>query len=141
MLREYDLLSPLEGVSGLVIGLDKGVDLIANLARRGETRAGQGFGGENGEPDLHLIEPGGMGRGKMKIDHKHHCVLGRLQVEPDNVGRLLRKSRIGADTPTAPPRHGCAVVGRGHAFLGGFPCLDDTTFSFVGLCLQKLAVR
>ncbi len=55
MLREYDLLGPLEGVSGLVIRLDKGVDLIANLAWRGETRAGQGFGGENREPYLHLM--------------------------------------------------------------------------------------
>ena len=68
MLREYDLLGPLEGVSGLVIGVDKGVDLIANLAWRGETRAGQSFGGENGEPDLDLIEPGGMGRRKMEMD-------------------------------------------------------------------------
>src|SRR5580704_3446626 len=207
MLREYDLLGPLEGVSGLVVGVDEGVDLVANLAWRSETRAGQSFGGENGEPDLDLIEPGGMGRRKMEmdvlvprqpavvfglvgieivqnhmdlaagmfgnqavheieeldtpaalimagldqasgnveggeqgrglmtfvgvaepchgfaigqlqpalgalqsldvrllVDRKHHGVLGRLQVEPDNVGRLLHKSRIGADTPTAPPR-------------------------------------
>src|SRR5205823_13438757 len=68
MLGEYDLLGPLEGVSGLIIGLDEGIDLIANLAWRGETRAGQGFGGENREPYLHLIEPGGMGRGKMEMD-------------------------------------------------------------------------
>src|ERR1700731_1067409 len=68
MLREYDLLGPLEGVSGLIIGLDKGVDLIAHLAWRGEARAGQGFGGENGEPYLHLMEPGGMGRRKMEMD-------------------------------------------------------------------------
>src|ERR1700730_11913253 len=68
MLREYDLLGPLEGVSGLIIGLDKGVDLIAQLAWRGEARAGQGFGGENGEPYLDLVEPGGMGRRKMEMD-------------------------------------------------------------------------
>src|ERR1700745_2989850 len=68
MLREYDLLGPLEGVSGLVIGVDKGVDPIANLAWRGETRAGQSLGGEKGEPDLDLIEPGGMVRVKMKMD-------------------------------------------------------------------------
>ena len=68
MLREYDLLGPLEGVSGLVVGVDKGVDLVANLAWRGETRAGQSLGGENGEPDLDLIEPGGMGRRKMEMD-------------------------------------------------------------------------
>ena len=68
MRREDDLLGPLEGVSGLVIGVDKGVDLIANLAWRGEARAGQSFGRENGEPYLHLIEPGRMGRGKMEMD-------------------------------------------------------------------------
>ena len=41
---------------------------------------------------------------RLLVDRKHHGVHGRLQVEPDNVGRLLRKRRIGADTPTAPPR-------------------------------------
>jgi hypothetical protein len=40
MLREYDLLGPLKRMSGLVIGLGKGIDLVANLAWRGETRAG-----------------------------------------------------------------------------------------------------
>src|SRR3984957_7933332 len=68
MLREYDLLGPLEGVRGLVVGVDEGVDLIANLAGRGKPRAGKSFGGENGEPDLDLIEPGGMGRRKMEMD-------------------------------------------------------------------------
>ena len=68
MLRVHDLLGPLEGMSGLIVGLDKGVDLIANLGWRGETRADQGFGGENGEPYFHLIEPGGMGRRKMEVD-------------------------------------------------------------------------
>jgi hypothetical protein len=34
-------------MGGLVISLDEGVDLIADLAWRSETRAGQGFGGEN----------------------------------------------------------------------------------------------
>ena len=33
MLREYDLLGPLEGVSGLIIGVDKGVDLIGRTWR------------------------------------------------------------------------------------------------------------
>jgi hypothetical protein len=41
---------------------------------------------------------------RLLVDRKHHRVRGRLQVEPDNVGSLLRKPRIGADTPTAPPR-------------------------------------
>jgi len=41
---------------------------------------------------------------RLLVDRKHHRVLRRLQVEPDNVGSLLRKRGIGADTPTAPPR-------------------------------------
>src|SRR5215510_9016484 len=85
MLREYDLLGPLEGVSGLIVSLDKGIDLIANLAWRGETRAGQGFGGENGEPYFHLIDPGGMGRRKMEMDvlvpRKPAVVLGLVGIE------------------------------------------------------------
>jgi two-component system sensor kinase FixL len=36
-------------VSGLIVGLDKGTDLIAHLAWRGETGAGQGFGYAAGE--------------------------------------------------------------------------------------------
>ena len=39
----------------MIVGLDKGIDLIANLAWRGETGAAQGFDGENGEPDLERV--------------------------------------------------------------------------------------
>jgi hypothetical protein len=31
VLREYDLLGPLKGMSGLIVGLDKGIDLIAKI--------------------------------------------------------------------------------------------------------------
>ena len=41
---------------------------------------------------------------RLFVDRQDHAVLRRLQIERHNVGRLLRKSRIGADTPTAPPR-------------------------------------
>jgi hypothetical protein len=41
---------------------------------------------------------------RLLVDRNHHRILRRLQVEPDNLGSLLRKRRIGADTPTAPPR-------------------------------------
>ena len=68
MLREDDLLGPLERLSVLVVRRDKGVDLVANLPRRGEAGAGQGFAGEDRKPDLDLVQPGGMGRGKMKMD-------------------------------------------------------------------------
>ena len=60
MFREDDLLGPLEGMGVLIVGGDKGVDLIAHLARGGEARTGQGMAGEDGEPDFHLVEPGGV---------------------------------------------------------------------------------
>ena len=41
---------------------------------------------------------------RLLVYRKHHGIVGRLQVEPDNVGSLLRKCWIRADTPTAPPR-------------------------------------
>ena len=94
MLREYDLLGPLEGVSGLVVGVDEGVDLVANLAWRSETRAGQSFGGENGEPDLDLIEPGGMGRRKMEMDvlgpRQPAVVFGLMGIEMSKIKWISR---------------------------------------------------
>ena len=44
------------------------------------------------------------------VDRQHHCILRRLQVEPDHVGRLLGKAGIGADAPAAPPRQGDLVL-------------------------------
>src|SRR5689334_23755637 len=67
MLRENDLLGPLERLSVLVVCGDEGVDLVANLPRRGEAGAGQGFAGEDREPDFDLVEPPGMGRGEVKV--------------------------------------------------------------------------
>ena len=68
MLREDDLLGPLEGVSVLIVGGNEGIDLLSYLARRGEAGAGQGMTGEDGKPDLHLVQPGGVGRGEVKMD-------------------------------------------------------------------------
>jgi len=68
MLRENDLLGPLERLSVLIVCRDEGVDLVANLPRRGEAGAGQGFAGENREPDFDLVQPRGMGRSEVKVD-------------------------------------------------------------------------
>ena len=68
MLGEDDLLGPLEGVSVLIVGGNEGVDLLSYLARGGEAGAGQGMTGEDGKPDLHLVEPGGVGWGEVKMD-------------------------------------------------------------------------
>ena len=55
-------------MSVLIVCADEGVDLIAHLPWRGEAGAGQGVAGEDGEPDFHLVEPGGVGRGEVKMD-------------------------------------------------------------------------
>src|SRR4029077_3347679 len=47
---------------------NESVDLIAHLAWGGEAGAGQGVAGEDGKPDFDLIEPGGVGRGEVKMD-------------------------------------------------------------------------
>jgi hypothetical protein len=68
MLREGDLLGPLERLSVLSVCGDEGVDLVANLPRCGEAGAAQAFAGEDREPDHYLVQPGGMGRGEVKMD-------------------------------------------------------------------------
>jgi hypothetical protein len=52
----------------VIVRGDKSVDLVADLAWRGEAGAGQGFGGKNGKPDFDPVQPGGMRRGEMKPD-------------------------------------------------------------------------
>ena len=52
----------------LTVGGDEGIDLPAQLAWRGEAGTGQGLARQDGEPDLDLIEPRGVGRGEVKID-------------------------------------------------------------------------
>ena len=52
----------------LIVGGDKGIDLHAQLTWRGEAGTGQGAARQDGEPDLDLIEPRGVGRREMKMD-------------------------------------------------------------------------
>ena len=115
MLREDDLLCPLERLRVLIVGGDEGVDLVANLPRRGEAGAGQGFAGEDRKPDLDLVQPGGMGRGKMKMDigvaGQPAIVFGfvRIQIVQDDVNFSARMFGDGAVhevqelDPPAPP--------------------------------------
>ena len=62
------MLGPRERVGVLVIGGDKGIDLLAHLSRRGEAGAGQGIAGEDREPDFDLVQPRGVGRREVKMD-------------------------------------------------------------------------
>src|SRR6476620_12278843 len=61
-------LAPLEGYRVLVIARDERVDRLAQLMDRREAGAIEGAAGEYGEPDLDLVEPGGVGRGEVEVD-------------------------------------------------------------------------
>ncbi len=50
-----------------VIGLNEPVNGMAELARRGEAGPPQGSPPQQAEPGLHLVEPGSVGGGKMKV--------------------------------------------------------------------------
>src|SRR5271165_1301766 len=92
MLREDDLLGPLEGVSVLIVWGDERIDLLAHLSWGGEAGAGQGVTGEDGEPDFDLVEPGCVGWGEVKMDvllARQPTIVFRLmgiQIVQDDVG-------------------------------------------------------
>ena len=68
MLGKDDLLGPLEGMRGAVVRCNERVDALANLLGRGEAAAGQRLPRQDAEPDLHLVEPGGVSGREVKMD-------------------------------------------------------------------------
>jgi len=64
---EDDLFLPLEGMGVLVVGGNEVVDRLAQLLGTGKTGGGEGLAAEEAEPDLHLIEPGGVGGDVMEV--------------------------------------------------------------------------
>lgn len=58
---------PLEGFCGLVVSLNEGIDLLPDLARRGEAGALEREAAEDGEPDLNLVEPTRIGGGEVEV--------------------------------------------------------------------------
>src|SRR5829696_77335 len=59
---------PGEGLGAGVVAFDEGIDLVPDLLGRGEAGALQGGTAEDGEPDLDLVHPGGVGRGEVEAD-------------------------------------------------------------------------
>ena len=59
---------PGEGFGGVIVGRDEGVDVSLELGGGVERCAGKRLSGEDGEPDLDLIEPGRMRRGEVEVD-------------------------------------------------------------------------
>ena len=57
---------PGKRAGGLVVGVDEGIDVGPELIHAPETCMTERVADENGEPALHLVEPGGMGGVKWK---------------------------------------------------------------------------
>jgi hypothetical protein len=61
-------LAPGEGVGGLVVVLDEGIDVFPELRDAGEAGRFQGLAAEDREPALNLVEPGGVGWREMEVN-------------------------------------------------------------------------
>src|SRR5258708_32976986 len=59
---------PGEGFGGVVVSRDEGIDVGLEFGDGIERCAGHRFTGEDGKPDLDLIEPGSMRRGEVEVD-------------------------------------------------------------------------
>ena len=55
------LVGPFEGPGGAVVVVDEGHDAGGEVIDRGEGGAPEELAGQDGEPDLDLIEPGAVG--------------------------------------------------------------------------------
>ena len=61
-------LGPDEGRGLGVVSGDEVIDVLPELGEGGEGGSAQRFAGEDGEPDLDLVEPGSPGRGEVEAD-------------------------------------------------------------------------
>src|SRR3954467_11456259 len=57
---------PGERIGAGIVAFDEGIDLVSDLLGRGEAGALEGGAAEDGEPDLDLVHPGGVGRREWK---------------------------------------------------------------------------
>lgn len=151
MFLEDGLLLPFEGMGVLVIGGNKGVDMMAQLLGAGEAGRGERLGTENAEPDLHLIEPRGVGGDVMEANVfmalEPTVVLGLVGVEvvqddvdlPEGIGGHDAVHEIKELHPAAAP----VVAGRdqsGGHFQGGEQGGGPVPFVVVGKTGEGLAV-
>ena len=64
----HNSLGPLKGHRMLITGIGESVNGLAHLVGVRGAQAAQDGLGQDAEPYLHLVEPGGMGRRVMQID-------------------------------------------------------------------------
>ena len=61
-------LGPDKGRGVGVVGLDESIDVLPELVDGCEGSAAERLTGEDGEPDLDLVEPGGAGWREVEVD-------------------------------------------------------------------------
>jgi hypothetical protein len=66
--RFYIGFCPLERSSGLVVGGNEGINDAAQLRDAAEACPAQARTHQHAKPDFHLIEPGGVGGGKVEMN-------------------------------------------------------------------------
>ena len=59
--------SPFEGSGVAIVVFDEFIDGMAQLSNTGKVGSSEGLTAQDTEPDLNLIEPGGVGWSKMKM--------------------------------------------------------------------------
>ena len=71
MFSNSDLMdlrfSPFEGSCVAIVAFDEFIDRIAQLGNTGKVGSSQGLTAQDTEPNLNLIEPGGVGWSEMKM--------------------------------------------------------------------------
>ena len=72
-----DLLGPFKRMGCLRVGADKVVNGFAQAPERGHAQSSQGLTPQDTEPDLDLVQPGGMSRRVMEM---HQWMLGQPAV-------------------------------------------------------------
>ena len=77
------MVGPGEGFRGRVVALDEGEQLRFQVGLAGEDAAPEQAAGEDREPELDLVEPGGVGGGEVEVP-------ARVRFEPgDDLGCLV----------------------------------------------------
>ena len=61
------MLGPFEGMGGLIVGGDKSIDVGPQLVGAVEAGAAQRLAAEQAEPDFHMVQPGSVGGGVVKM--------------------------------------------------------------------------
>lgn len=95
-------IAPGEGVAMLVVGPDILHELAREIGGRGKDSSGNALALDFGEPQLHLIEPRGIGRCVVHLDPW-------MELKPRlDCFRLVRRVSVGSDTTARfwpVPRH------------------------------------